>query len=108
MPDTGIAPFALADKFTRRSGTVPITGIQALVRMLLDQQRADARRGLSTAGLVSGYPGSPIGGFDIELGRQHALLEAHHIRHLPGLNEDLAATAAVRHPDAARRRRRQA
>jgi indolepyruvate ferredoxin oxidoreductase len=85
--------FSLADRFTRQDGAIYLTGMQALARLLIDQHRADARRGLRTAGLVSGYPGSPLGGFDIELGRQHSILSENHIQLLPGLNEDLAATA---------------
>lgn len=85
--------FSLSDRFTREDGDIYLTGNQALVRVLIDQYRADARHGLHTAGLVSGYPGSPLGGFDIELGRHPTILAENHIRLLPGLNEDLAATA---------------
>ena len=85
--------FALTDKYLREEGTVYLTGIQALVRLLLDRARADRRRGLSTACFVSGYQGSPLAGFDMELLRQKALLSGHEIVFQPGLNEELAATA---------------
>ncbi len=71
---------------------VLLSGVQALVRLLLEQARRDRRDGLHTAGLVSGYRGSPLGGFDQELWRRGALLAEHDIRFEPGLNEDLAAT----------------
>ena len=51
-----------------------MTGMQALVRLLLEQKQLDSERGLKTCGLVSGYPGSPLGGFDIELNRHQDLL----------------------------------
>ncbi|MEO8448967.1 MAG: indolepyruvate ferredoxin oxidoreductase family protein [Gemmatimonadota bacterium] len=88
MPET----LSLDSKYTE-DGPVILTGVQALVRVLLDQQRADVRRGLRTGTLVSGYRGSPLGGFDFILQQQRALLEQHHIRFIPGVNEELGATA---------------
>ncbi len=85
--------FSLDDKYTVEAGTIYLTGIQALVRLPLDQHRADARRGLRTATFISGYRGSPLGGYDMELDRNRRLLEAHHVVHQPGLNEENAATA---------------
>jgi indolepyruvate ferredoxin oxidoreductase len=70
-----------------------LAGMPALVRMLVTQLALDHAAGLETAAFVSGYPGSPLGGLDLELARQRALLEAHGILHRPGLNEELAATA---------------
>ena len=75
------------------SGNAFLTGIQALVRLTLDQRRLDARAGFDTAGFVSGYRGSPLGGLDQELWRNSALLDQHRIVFQPGVNEDLAATA---------------
>ncbi len=85
--------FSLDDKYTRERGLIYLTGIQALVRLPLDQHRADRRRGLHTATFIAGYRGSPLGGFDTELERNRRLLDAHHVVHSPALNEELAATA---------------
>ena len=84
---------SLEDKYTLDSGRVYITGIQALVRLPMMQRRRDLAAGLDTAGYVSGYRGSPLGGFDNALVQARPLLEEHHVRFHPGLNEDLAATA---------------
>ena len=87
--------FSLEDRYRREEGVVYVTGIQALVRMLLDRARADRRAGRATATYVTGYEGSPLGGFDLELARQAALLAEHAIVAQPGLNEELAATAVA-------------
>ncbi len=86
--------FSLADKYLVENGAIYLTGMQALVRLMLDQKRLDARAGLSTAGFVCGYPGSPVGGVDGEMERNAALLQKNDIVHKQGLNEELAATAA--------------
>ena len=83
----------LDDKYTRDTGTIYLTGVQALVRLLLVQQRRDTHAGLNTAGFVSGYRGSPLAGFDQQLMKARQHLDAHRIRFQPGVNEDLAATA---------------
>ena len=75
------------------TGPLFITGLQALVRLLLAQSHRDRLAGLNTAGFVSGYRGSPLGGFDRELWRAGKYLDAAQIRFQPGLNEDLAATS---------------
>ena len=85
--------FDLDAKYRVTDGSVLITGVQALARVLLDQIRADRERGLRIAAFVSGYPGSPLGGFDQILERNAALLAEHDVRWVPGVNEDLAATA---------------
>src|SRR5712691_8300077 len=85
--------FSLDAKYTQEVGRVFLSGIQALVRLPLDQHRADKRRGLRTATFISGYRGSPLGGFDQTLERERKLLDAHHVVFSSGLNEDLGATA---------------
>ena len=78
-----------------RRGRVFLTGTQALVRILLDQRRRDIADGINSAGFVSGYRGSPLGGVDLELWRAKTLLQAGRIEFLPAVNEDLAATAVL-------------
>jgi indolepyruvate ferredoxin oxidoreductase len=85
----------LSDKYTEATGTVHISGIEALVRLLLDQRRLDRARGLKTALFVSGYEGSPLGGLDLEISRQSKLLGDAGVVFRPGLNEELAATAVA-------------
>jgi indolepyruvate ferredoxin oxidoreductase len=90
------APIAsLTDKYTRDDGEILLTGLQAIVRVAMDQMRADRRSGLRTASFISGYPGSPLGGLDQELERSSALLAPLDVVHQPGLNEELAATAVA-------------
>ncbi len=83
----------LSAVFTREEGEIHLGGIDAIVRLTLDQVRADARRGLKTGMFVSGYRGSPVGMLDAALLRQKKILEEKNIRFVDGLNEDLAATA---------------
>ncbi|HYB69595.1 MAG TPA: 2-oxoacid ferredoxin oxidoreductase, partial [Candidatus Bathyarchaeia archaeon] len=85
--------FSLEAKYTQERGRIYLSGIQALVRLPLEQHRADLRRGLNTATFISGYRGSPLGGFDQTLERMASLLRAHHVVFSSGLNEDLGATA---------------
>ncbi len=88
-----LAKITLDDKYTAERGRVFMTGTQALVRLPLMQRRRDAAAGLNTAGFISGYRGSPLGGYDQQLWRARNLLDQNHIRFQPGVNEDLAATA---------------
>jgi indolepyruvate ferredoxin oxidoreductase len=90
---TQSAEFSLEAKYTQERGRIFLSGIQALVRVPLDQHRADLRRGLNTATFISGYRGSPLGGFDQTLERLSVLLKAHDVVFSSGLNEDLGATA---------------
>ena len=87
------ADVTLDDKYRLTEGRVFITGVQALIRILLDQHRLDAAAGLRTAGFVSGYRGSPLGGLDQQAHRAQAHLEAANVVFKEGLNEDLGATA---------------
>lgn len=84
---------SLDDKYLLEEGRIFLTGTQALVRVVLDQMRADRRGGRDTAAMVSGYPGSPLGGFDQELARQRKVCEPLRVVHQPGQNEELGATA---------------
>ncbi|WP_246651837.1 indolepyruvate ferredoxin oxidoreductase family protein [Nonomuraea guangzhouensis] len=86
---------ALDDKYTATDGRVLISGLQALVRLTLEQRRLDRERGLDTRVFVSGYPGSPLAGVDLEMGRAARLLEPAGVVFQPALNEELAATAVA-------------
>jgi indolepyruvate ferredoxin oxidoreductase len=84
---------SLDDKYTATSGKIFLSGIQALVRLPLMQKKRDEAAGLNTAGFISGYRGSPLGGLDKTLWKTQRHLDANHIQFVPGVNEDLAATA---------------
>jgi indolepyruvate ferredoxin oxidoreductase len=90
---TSLAPVKLDDKYTSTSGLIFLSGIQALVRLPLMQRQRDAAAGLNTAGFISGYRGSPLGGLDETLWKTQKILEQNHVKFVPGVNEDLAATA---------------
>ncbi len=83
----------LNDKFDLTKERIFVSGAQAIVRMLLMQRERDRRAGLNTAGFVSGYRGSPIGGLDQQLWKAKKQLQASNVIFQPGLNEELAATA---------------
>lgn len=85
---------SLNDKYVLDSGNAYMSGIQALARLTLEQTRRDERYGYLTAGFVSGYRGSPLGNFDSALWQIEGLLKQHNVVFQPGVNEDLAATAA--------------
>src|SRR5580693_1318302 len=84
---------SLDDKYLQLTGRVFISSNQALVRLPLDQARRDRAAGLKTAGYISGYRGSPLGVYDSALWAAQRLLDAHAIRFVPGLNEELAVSA---------------
>src|SRR5260370_386893 len=85
----------LSDKFTLENGRVYLTGIQALVRLPIDQMRRDRQAGLKTGTFISGYEGSPLGGYDMALARAGKVLSGYNIHFHPGVNEDLAATSVM-------------
>jgi indolepyruvate ferredoxin oxidoreductase len=84
--------YTLEHKYTRTQGRIYLSGVQALVRLPLMQQMRDRAAGINTAGFISGYRGSPLGGFDLELWKAKKHLKAANIEFTPGLNEDLGAT----------------
>lgn len=84
----------LDDCFTKDNDLALMNGVQALVRLLIEQAKLDKDNGLSTKGYVSGYPGSPLGTLDLELGRARKHLDLNNIVFQPAVNEELAATAA--------------
>jgi indolepyruvate ferredoxin oxidoreductase len=83
----------IVNSFTQEEGEIHLGGIDALVRLTVDQVRCDARRGLKTGMFVSGYRGSPVGMLDAALIKQQKLLLHNNIHFVDGINEDLAATA---------------
>jgi len=90
---TALSRVSLDDKYTLDRGRVFLTGTQAIARLAMLQRVRDERAGLNTAGYISGYRGSPLGGLDQVMSRAKPYLDQHHVKFQPGLNEDLAATA---------------
>ncbi|MCG2839910.1 indolepyruvate ferredoxin oxidoreductase family protein [Sandaracinobacter sp. RS1-74] len=86
-------PVSLDDRYDIGAGRIFLSGTQALVRLALVQQARDAAAGLKTGGFISGYRGSPLGGFDQELWRAKKRLSAADVLFVPGINEELGATA---------------
>ncbi len=88
-----LAKVSLDDKYALERGRVFLTGTQALVRLPMLQRQRDQAKGLNTGCYISGYRGSPLGGFDQQLWQAKPFLERNHIVFQPGVNEDMAATA---------------
>ena len=84
---------SLDDKYALENGRALMSGVQALVRLPMLQKKRDAFAGLNTAGFISGYRGSPLGGYDQALWQAKKHLAAQNIQFVPGVNEELAATA---------------
>ncbi len=91
--DSSTEQFSLQQRYEAAPKQILATGIQALVRLPIDLMRADRAKGWKTAAFISGYQGSPLGGYDRELQSQRKLLDEFNIVHVPGLNEELAATS---------------
>jgi len=89
----GLVPVDLDDKYSITQGAIYLSGVQALVRLPMLQQLRDQQAGLHTAGFISGYRGSPLGGLDEALWKAQPHLARHRIKFQPGVNEDMAATA---------------
>ncbi len=92
---TRMETVSLSDKYEKKSGAAFMTGVQALVRVVLEQARSDREAGHDTAGFISGYRGSPLGGLDLELWGAERYLSENNIHFKPALNEELAATAII-------------
>ena len=90
---TSRAPVTLDDKYALFDGRIYLTGIQTLVRLPILQSRRDRAAKLNTAAFISGYRGSPLGGYDLALWGARKHLDKYNIHFEPGINEDLAATA---------------
>jgi indolepyruvate ferredoxin oxidoreductase len=84
---------SLDDKYTLNQGRVFLTGTQALIRLPMLQRQRDMAVGLNTAGFITGYRGSPLGSVDQTAMKAKKYLDAHHVKFLAGVNEDLAATS---------------
>lgn len=87
--------YQLEDRYNRQTGRVFLTGTQALMRIMLDQARRDRDAGMNTAGFISGYRGSPLGGLDLELWKNTKRLDDARVKFMPAVNEDLGATAVL-------------
>ncbi len=90
---TALATVTLDDKYALDYGHAFMSGVQALVKLPMLQRLRDMRLGKNTAGFISGYRGSPLGGYDQALVKAQKYLQAHHVVFQPGVNEELAATA---------------
>ena len=89
----GNSLLSLNTKYSVASGRIFVTGTQALVRLPMLQRQRDLLKSLNTAGYITGYRGSPVGGYDSALIKASDFLEQNHIRFQAGVNEDMAATA---------------
>lgn len=86
---------SLREKYAPETRVVQLTGVQAILRMLVERSEVDRKSGLRTAAFVSGYPGSPLGGLETLLAREKDVLKQSHIIFQPGLNEEVAVTSVM-------------
>jgi indolepyruvate ferredoxin oxidoreductase len=93
LTGSGHEQYDLADRFHPGAPPMLLTGVQAIARLLAEHRELDRRRGMRTATFISGYQGSPLGGLDKMLGDMPGWLEQYDVKFVPGLNEELAATA---------------
>jgi indolepyruvate ferredoxin oxidoreductase len=93
--DAATEAVTIDDKYALRSGRILLSGIESLVRLVLEQRWLDLGRGFNTSAFVTGYEGSPLGGIDLELQRSRRWLSEVGAVFTPGLNEELAATAVA-------------
>ncbi len=91
--DIQLREVSLDDKYSMSQTQAYLNGVEALVRLPILQHQRDQERGLNTAGFVSGYRGSPLGGVDQAMWKAEKYLEDHNIKFVAGVNEDLGATA---------------
>ncbi|QGU03254.1 2-oxoacid ferredoxin oxidoreductase [Corynebacterium kalinowskii] len=95
-PGNQTSSFSLEDRYTKEQGTILLGGIQALARMVRDRAALDQRLGLNTASFISGYEGSPLAGYDLELaGKAKKFLDPYNVKHQPALNEEIGATSVM-------------
>ena len=92
---TSTRPYRLEDRYQAREGRILLTAIQALARIPVEQLWRDREAGLNTAAFLSGYPGSPLGGFDLEVARMKRQVPDLPIVHQPAVNEELGAAAVM-------------
>ena len=88
-----VTEFSLMDKYLKEEGSILLNGVQALVRLPIEQMRMDQKAGLRTGVYISGYQGSPLGELDKQLKGIERELHRHNIIWQAGINEDIAATA---------------
>src|ERR1035437_9962729 len=93
LPPAARLDATLDDKYLVREGWIYLSATQPLAPLPIQQRLRDEAAGKNTGGYISGYRGSPLGRYDMELWRQDALLKQHHIHFRAAVNEDLAATA---------------